>query len=192
MNTLSRIAALCALLLAALPLQAQVVTTEDTLAANPDHMYHGGNIVDVAKARANLSTLVTAIEAAGLTEELMGEGPFTIFAPANEAFADLDEGAVERLLSPEGREQLIELLSYHVVPGMRLNAQQLQARAGLPSPGAMLDTMGGPLPISSGESAVTMGGAAIVVPDIEASNGIIHVIANVITPPSLNDKLKNN
>lgn len=168
-------------------------TAAPALAQQMDHTGHhamDSTIVGVAKADGSFGTLLAAIDAAGLTEALMGEGPYTVFAPTDEAFADLDADAVAELLEPVNRENLLTLLRYHVVSGMRLTASDLQSRANQLS--YELDTMGGGIAISSAESGVYIGGAAIAVPNIEASNGIIHVMGGVIIPPPLTDLLKNN
>lgn len=149
-----------------------------------------GTIIGVARAQGTFMTLLKAIDAAGLTETLMGDGPFTVFAPTDEAFGKLDDDAVEQLLAPGNRDQLRQLLSYHVIEGERFTARDLQSRAAQLS--YQLQTMGGLLAISSAETGVFIGGAAMAVPDVKASNGIIHVMSSVITPPALNDKLGNN
>ncbi len=178
-----------ALTLVALPLQAQhqghEMKKDTTVMADTS-----GTIIGVVKARGSFMTLLKAIEAAGLTETLMGKGPFTVFAPTDAAFGKLDAKAVAQLLEPGNREQLRMLLGFHVIEGERFTASDLQSRAGQLS--YQLQTMGGLLAISSAEQGVLIGGAAVSVPDIKASNGIIHVMSGVITPPALNDKLGNN
>jgi transforming growth factor-beta-induced protein len=137
--------------------------------------YGKKDIVDTAAAAGSFSTLLAAADAAGLVETLKGEGPYTVFAPTDDAFAKLPEGAVKALL--EDKEKLAAILLYHVVPG--------KMDAGAVTGAKSLDTaFGQPLMVSAGEG-VTVGGAAVVKTDIAASNGIIHVIDSVMMPPTL-------
>jgi uncharacterized surface protein with fasciclin (FAS1) repeats len=137
---------------------------------------HGGmNIVETAVDAGNFTTLVAAVEAAGLVETLSGEGPFTVFAPTDEAFAALPEGTVESLLMEENRDQLISILTYHVVPGAVMSGDL--------SDGMTAATVqGADVTITLGDS-VMVNDATVVAADIEASNGVIHVIDSVIMPP---------
>ncbi len=132
------------------------------------------DIVDTAIDAGSFNTLIAAVQAAGLEETLRGEGPFTVFAPTDEAFAALPEGTVESLLMEENLDQLVSILTYHVVPGAVMSTDL--------SDGMMATTVQG-----SDVTIGTMGGvmvddAAVVAADIEASNGIIHVIDSVIIP----------
>jgi uncharacterized surface protein with fasciclin (FAS1) repeats len=133
------------------------------------------DIVDTAVAAGSFTTLVAAVEAAGLVETLKGEGPFTVFAPTDEAFAALPEGTVEDLLLPENRDQLTAILTYHVVPGRVMSAdiagQTLSAA-----------TVNGAEVAIDATDGVNVGGANVVTADVEASNGVIHVIDAVILP----------
>jgi uncharacterized surface protein with fasciclin (FAS1) repeats len=132
------------------------------------------DIVDIAAGNEAFSTLVAAVEAADLVETLKGEGPFTVFAPTNDAFAALPEGTVEMLLEPENKDQLTAILTYHVVPG--------KVMSGDLSDGMMATTVqGGDVTIGT-EGGVTVDGANVVDADIEASNGVIHVIDAVVMP----------
>jgi uncharacterized surface protein with fasciclin (FAS1) repeats len=124
----------------------------------------GSDIVDTAVAAGSFNTLVTAVKAAGLAETLKGDGPFTVFAPSDEAFAKLPAGTLEGLLAD--KEKLVEVLKYHVVPG-RLDSGTVVSMTNLPT------AQGGKLPVSSLKIAQT---------DIETSNGIIHVIDEVLIP----------
>jgi uncharacterized surface protein with fasciclin (FAS1) repeats len=136
------------------------------------------DIVDTAVAAGSFSTLVAAVQAAGLEDTLRGPGPFTVFAPTDAAFAALPAGTVENLLLPENREQLRGILTYHVVSGRVMAADA----AGLSSAPTV---NGASAPIAPGASGgLTIGGANIVTTDIECSNGVIHVIDAVILPPS--------
>lgn len=135
-----------------------------------------GTIVDIAVGAGNFTTLAAAVSAAGLVETLQGDGPFTVFAPTDEAFAALPEGAIEALLAdPEGA--LTQILLYHVVAGKVMSTDL--------SDGMMADTVqGSPITISIADGAVKVNDAQVIVADIEASNGVIHVIDAVILPPS--------
>ena len=135
------------------------------------------NIVETAVAAGRFETLVAAVGAAGLADALQAEGPFTVFAPTDEAFAALPEGTVESLLRPENRGQLTTILTYHVVPG-RLSAGDVLSRSSLTS------LAGQRLPVSVG--SVRVGDASIVQTDIGCSNGIIHVIDQVLIPQTGN------
>ncbi|MGQ4646411.1 fasciclin domain-containing protein [Lyngbya aestuarii] len=134
------------------------------------------NIVALASTNDSLQTLTQAIEAAGLTETLSGEGPFTVFAPTDAAFAALPEGAVEELLKPENRDQLVQLLKYHVVPGEVTSAAIVT--------GEVSSVEGTPLNVvvDEGTSEVKVNEAKVTKPDIKASNGVIHVIDTVMLP----------
>jgi len=149
--------------------------TAATLMAGPALAEMGDNdIVDIAAGNDAFSTLVTAVTAADLVETLKGDGPFTVFAPTNDAFAALPEGTVEDLLKPENKDQLTAVLTYHVVPGKVMSSDL--------SDGMMAETVqGGEVTIGT-EGGVTVDGANVVQADIEASNGVIHVIDGVILP----------
>jgi uncharacterized surface protein with fasciclin (FAS1) repeats len=135
---------------------------------------HSMNVVETAVAADNFETLVTAVEAAGLAETLSGEGPFTVFAPTDEAFAALPEGTVEGLL--EDTDALTSILTYHVVPGAVMSGDL--------SDGMTAETVNGAeITISIDGDTVMVNDATVVTADIEASNGVIHVIDSVIMPP---------
>jgi len=138
---------------------------------------NASNLVQTAVDAGQFKTLVAAVQAAGLGDALSGPGPFTIFAPTDEAFAKLPEGTVEDLLKPENREKLVAILTYHVIPGKvmagdiagkKLNVESLQ---------------GGDLAVDAMSGGVMINGATVTAADIEASNGVIHVIDRVILPP---------
>jgi len=134
---------------------------------------HSMDIVDTAVEAGSFTTLVAAVEAAGLVETLKGEGPFTVFAPTDEAFAALPEGTVEGLL--EDPEALAAILTYHVVPGAVMSGDLSDGMAATTVNGADVT-------ISVGDS-VMVNEATVTTADIEASNGVIHVIGAVILPP---------
>lgn len=131
-------------------------------------------IIDVARNAGTFSTLLKALDAADLTTTLEGEGPFTLFAPTDEAFAKLPEGAVEDLLKPENKEKLVALLTYHVVEGQATPSADVASAKTLE---------GHDVTIAMTDSTVMVNEAAVVEPDVEASNGIVHVIDTVLMPP---------
>ena len=134
------------------------------------------DIVDTAVAAGDFNTLVAAVEAAGLVETLKGEGPFTVFAPTDDAFAALPEGTVQSLLQPENRDQLVAILTYHVVPGTVMSSDAA-------GQAVELETVeGGTVAVDGTGGGVTVDGANVVAADIEADNGVIHVIDQVILP----------
>jgi uncharacterized surface protein with fasciclin (FAS1) repeats len=137
-------------------------------------------VVDVATSNEDFSTLVTAVEAAGLAETLSGDGPFTVFAPVNDAFAALPAGTVDSLLLPENQDQLTGVLTYHVVPK--------EAMSGDLSDGMTVTTVQGqPLTVGVSDAGVTLtdgtgNTVSVVQADIEAGNGVVHVIDEVLLP----------
>jgi uncharacterized surface protein with fasciclin (FAS1) repeats len=137
------------------------------------------NIVDTAKGAGKFETLLAAAGAAGLAGALSGEGPLTVFAPTDEAFAALPAGTVENLLKPENKDQLVAVLSYHVL-GRKLTANMLPGRAihvrTIKSSGDRV------LRIEKSSSGVTVDGANVISADIMADNGVIHVIDQVMLP----------
>ena len=144
-------------------------------------------IVDNASAAPNLTTLVAAVKAAGLVETLSGPGPFTVFAPTNDAFGRLAPGTVDSLLKPENKASLVKVLTYHVVPG-NVSAAQLieQIKAGNGS--ATLTTVAGqPITATMTGNVVTLTSATgnksyIEVADVRQSNGVVHVVNGVLVP----------
>jgi uncharacterized surface protein with fasciclin (FAS1) repeats len=144
-------------------------------ASQPAARAQGRDIVDTAVAAGSFKTLAKALEAAGLVDTLKGPGPFTVFAPTDEAFAKLPAGTLEDLLKPENKAKLQRILTYHVVPGrvMAADVVKLQsARA----------VSGDAIPVLVRGGSVTVDGARVVKTDIVATNGIIHVIDSVILP----------
>ena len=131
-------------------------------------------IVGVAAGAGQFNTLVAAVKAAGLVETLNGKGPFTVFAPTDEAFAKLPAGTVENLLKPENKEKLVAVLTYHVLPGELMAADVRTTNA--------KTVNGKKLAIKVHDGKVTVGGANVVKTDIAASNGVIHVIDAVLIP----------
>ncbi|MEP3631486.1 MAG: fasciclin domain-containing protein [Shimia thalassica] len=135
---------------------------------------HSKDIVDTAVGAGSFSTLVAAVQAAGLVDTLKGEGPFTVFAPTDEAFAALPEGTVASLLLPENKDQLVSILTYHVVAGKVMSSDL--------SNNMMAPTVQGSDVKIMTEGGVTVNGANVITADIKASNGVIHVIDAVILP----------
>jgi uncharacterized surface protein with fasciclin (FAS1) repeats len=134
-------------------------------------------IPKVAAEAGNFTTLLAAVEAAGLAPVLLGKGPFTVMAPTDAAFAKLAPGTVESLLKPENRPQLVEILTYHVIPG-RVYSDAVVKLSEAPT------VLGRMIPISVKDGVVRAGDARVIATDIPASNGVIHVIDTVLIPPA--------
>ena len=134
------------------------------------------NIVDVAAQNGSFNTLVAAVQAAGLEDTLRRPGPYTVFAPTDAAFAKLPPGTVETLLEPENKDKLVDLLTYHVLPAKVTSrdvvAQRVEAA-----------TVQGEKVVVAGISGTFVNDIKVVQPDVPASNGVIHVIDNVLLPP---------
>jgi uncharacterized surface protein with fasciclin (FAS1) repeats len=150
-------------------------------------MYPTKDIIDNAVNSADHTTLVAAVKAAGLVDTLKGPGPFTVFAPTNEAFAKLPAGTVENLLKPENKDALAKVLTYHVVPG-RLGAIELKKQVKAGNGQAELKTVsGGTLTVTiQGKNIVLKdekgGMSTITIPNVFQSNGVIHVVDTVVLP----------
>ncbi len=136
---------------------------------------HSLDIVDTAAGAGTFGTLIAAVEAADLVDTLKSDGPFTVFAPTDEAFAALPEGTVEGLLKPENKDQLIAVLTYHVLPG-KVMSGDIAGKA------LSVATVQGSEVSVDATDGVKIDGANVVTADIEASNGVIHVIDAVILP----------
>ena len=163
----------CALVLfATSAVSAQQCQSEKRVMTTATSVGHSmeSDIVTTAVEAGQFKTLAAALGAAGLVETLQGEGPFTVFAPTDDAFAQLPEGTVEELLKPENREKLQAVLTYHVVAGKIMAGDVLKAME--------VETLQG----SSAPIGLTIGGANIIKTDINCSNGVIHVIDRVILP----------
>jgi len=135
---------------------------------------HSKDIVDTAVDAGTFETLVAAVQAAGLVDTLKGEGPFTVFAPTDEAFAALPEGTVESLLMPENKDQLVAILTYHVVPGKVMSTDLMDDMEA--------ETVQGSSVTIDLDNGVMVENATVTTADIETSNGVIHVIDTVILP----------
>lgn len=137
------------------------------------------DIVDTAVSAGSFKTLVAAVKAAGLVETLKGEGPFTVLAPTDEAFAKLPEGTVESLLKPENKDKLVAILTYHVIPGKAMAADVVKLN------GKSVKTVqGGSAKVTVSNGGVKVDKANVIKTDIVTSNGVIHVIDAVILPPT--------
>jgi uncharacterized surface protein with fasciclin (FAS1) repeats len=137
---------------------------------------NAADIVDTAVSADNFTTLVQLVEAAGLVETLKGEGPFTVFAPTDEAFAELPEETLQDLLAPENRDQLRAILTYHVVPS------EVPSSAAVGEMVELETVEGSALTVDGTGDSVMVDGATVVQPDVMADNGIIHVIDAVLIP----------
>lgn len=161
-----QIASVLAVAIAAIGL---ALGSTDTRAAQKD-------IVETAVDAGNFKTLAAALDAADLVDTLKGNGPFTVFAPTDAAFAKLPAGTVENLLKPENKDQLVAILTYHVVPGKVMATEVVKLKEAKTVNGKMLD-------IETKDNAVMVNDAKVTATDIGASNGVIHVIDTVILPP---------
>eukprot|EP00998_Keelungia_sp_KM082_P013228 NODE_969_length_1529_cov_1.101284_g958_i0.p1 GENE.NODE_969_length_1529_cov_1.101284_g958_i0~~NODE_969_length_1529_cov_1.101284_g958_i0.p1 ORF type:complete len:163 (+),score=30.89 NODE_969_length_1529_cov_1.101284_g958_i0:105-593(+) len=133
------------------------------------------DIVDTAVSAGSFKTLVAAVQAAGLVDTLKSDGPFTVFAPTDDAFAKLPAGTVEDLLKPENKDKLVAILTYHVVPG------KVMSRDIAGKEMAVASVQGDTIDVNA-TSGVMVDDASVVTADIEADNGVIHVIDSVIMP----------
>ena len=140
-----------------------------------EHGMMKADIVDVAAKNGSFNTLVAAVKAAGLVDTLKGEGPFTVFAPTDDAFAKLPDGTVDMLLMPENKDKLVSVLTYHVVPGkvMAADVVKLDKATTVQGQDVMIKTMG---------DKVMVNDANVIATDVKAKNGVIHVIDTVIMP----------
>jgi uncharacterized surface protein with fasciclin (FAS1) repeats len=136
------------------------------------------DIVDTAVGAGSFTTLVAAVKAAGLVETLKGDGPFTVFAPSDAAFGKLPAGTVQDLLKPENKDQLVAILTYHVVPGKVTAAEVVKLKGAKTVQGQSVE-----IKVNNGK--VSVDGANVVTTDINCSNGVIHVIDSVILPKKL-------
>ena len=152
--------------------------SEDTVAEDTvaEEVVADGDIVAVASGNPDFSTLVAALSAAGLVETLQGEGPFTVFAPTEAAFAALPEGLLAKLLLPENIAVLTAILTYHVVPGMVMSTDI--------AAGDVATVEGSTVALTT-DMGVMVNGATVIAADVAASNGVIHVIDAVIVPPTV-------
>jgi uncharacterized surface protein with fasciclin (FAS1) repeats len=154
----------------------EMATEEMAAEEEPAMEEEAQDIVALAMGTESLSTLVAAVKAGGLVETLQGEGPFTVFAPTNEAFAALPEGTLDDLLKPENKEKLASILTYHVVAGKVMSTDL--------SDGMKAKTVNGAEVTITTADGAKVNGANVVSADVAASNGVVHVIDAVILPPT--------
>jgi uncharacterized surface protein with fasciclin (FAS1) repeats len=148
-----------------------------------EHEEDKADIVDTAAGNDQFATLVQAIEAAELAETLKGEGPFTVFAPTNEAFEQLPEGELERLLEPQNQDELRKILTYHVVAGKVMASDVTQLEGIDSADGAAVATVqGAEATLKMDQGQLMIDDATVTKTDVKASNGVIHVIDQVIVP----------
>ncbi len=150
---------------------------EEDERAHSDSTSASADIVDTASAAGSFTTLVAAVQAAGLVDTLKSDGPFTVFAPTDEAFAALPEGTIESLLEAANKDQLVAILTYHVIPGKVMSAD-------IAGKELMVESVQGSKIEVDATSGVKVDDATVVKADIETSNGVIHVIDKVIMPAS--------
>ena len=164
---------------AATPTEAPVAEPEPTAIPEPTAMPEPEpmDIVDTAVADGRFITLVAAVQAAGLVDTLKGEGPFTVFAPTDDAFAKLPAGTLDELLKPENKQQLTDILLYHVVSGKVMAADVVNLESAT-------TVLGKDVAIKSDMGNVYINDAQVIITDIETSNGVIHVIDSVLLPPA--------
>lgn len=156
---------------------AETPAASSPMASPAESAMAAGTVVEVAAGNPDFSTLVAAVEAAGLAETLNAAGPYTVFAPTNEAFEALPAGTVEKLLKPANKEALTKILTYHVVAGEEIMSSDITA-------GKVATVEGQKLDITT-DGGVKVNGVTVVTADVEASNGVIHAIDGVLIPPDV-------
>lgn len=175
------------LLVSILAIACVAFAADKTPVVGGQPMYPTKDIIDNAVNSADHTTLVAAVKAAGLVETLKGPGPFTVFAPTNEAFAKLPAGTVEMLLKPENKEMLAKILTYHVVAG-RLSAAELKKEIRAGNGQATLKTVSGGTLIAMMQGSTIVlkdekgGTSTVTIPNVFQSNGVIHVVDTVVLP----------
>ena len=157
-------------------MKSSILAAAFALATSVSALASGKDIVDTAVEAGQFKTLAAALTAAGLVDTLKGAGPFTVFAPTDEAFAKLPAGTVENLLKPENKQQLTDILTYHVVSGKVMAADVAGMDEAKSVNGKMID-------VEAAGGSVKVNGATVTAADVAASNGVIHVIDTVILPP---------
>ena len=157
--------------------ETETVDTEMEMTEETTEAAAGDDIVTIASTTEGFSTLVAALEAADLVTTLQGDGPFTVFAPTDDAFAALPAGILDKLLQPENVEVLAAILTYHVVSGAVYSADIMD--------GDVATVEGSTVALVVSDTGVTVNGANVTTADIAASNGVIHVIDQVIIPPTV-------
>lgn len=179
LKTLPRVCAMALVVLLAPPAIAQtgdrffVAVSDSQQTPNPQ-----GDVLDVAAASGQFTLFLQAVEAAGYEETLRGEGPFTIFAPTDDAFRQMDQRELDRLMQPRNREELLAILAYHVVPE-RVTSESASGAA------RTMEAASGYRVEVDGTDGLRVNDQLVVMPDIEASNGVIQGVNGVLTPPVL-------
>lgn len=171
---------------AALLAAACVLAPQAAIAQNVDHFLVAetetpnpqGDVLDVAAATGQFTQFLAAVEAAGYEETLRGEGPFTIFAPTDAAFRQMNRAELDRLMRPENRDELVALLAYHVVPG-RVTSANTRGRVARP------ESSNGYRVTVDGRDGMRVNDQLVAMPDVDASNGVIQGINSVLAPPVL-------
>ncbi|MBD2559897.1 MULTISPECIES: fasciclin domain-containing protein [Nostoc] len=163
------------------PVAQTPITTVPPVTPTPNSTTATQNLAELAKSAASqgqFKTLIQAVQAAGLTEQLVAPGPYTVFAPTDAAFSALSKATLDQLLQPANKQQLIRLLAYHVIPG-GITSQQLTS-------GQVKTVEGNPVKITvdRASNSITVNNAKVAQPDIPASNGIVHVVDQVLLPPN--------
>ncbi|MEH2269399.1 MAG: fasciclin domain-containing protein [Nostoc sp.] len=175
------IGSLVALSACAQPVRETPTATVPSITPTPTATIATQNLAELAKSAASqgqFKTLIQAVQAAGLTEQLAAPGPYTVFAPTDTAFSALPKATLNQLLQPANKQQLVRLLSYHVIPG-GITSQQLIS-------GEVKTLEGSPVKITvdRASNSITVNNAKVTQPDIPASNGIVHVVDRVLLPPN--------
>lgn len=158
-------------------MKISILAAAFALATSVSALASGKDIVDTAVEAGQFKTLAAALTAAGLVDTLKGAGPFTVFAPTDEAFAKLPAGTVENLLKPENKQQLKDILTYHVVAGKVMAADVAGLDEAKSVNGKMID-------VEAAGGSVKVNGATVTTADVAASNGVIHIIDTVLLPPA--------
>ena len=173
--------------LAMTPAMAQATKAADTVMVGGAPMYPSKNIIENAVNSKDHTTLVAAVKAAGLVDTLEGKGPFTVFAPTNEAFAKLPAGTVDTLLKPENKPTLVKILTYHVVSGNYTAADLMQMVKAGGGKATLKTVEGEPLTLTEKGTKLFISGdksgvAEVTISNVKQSNGVIHVINSVVLP----------
>ncbi|MDF5711947.1 MAG: fasciclin domain-containing protein [Nostoc sp. S4] len=167
------------------PIAQTPITTPSPVTPTPIPTQNLAELAKTAAAQGQFKTLIRAVEAAGLTQQLTAPGPYTVFAPSDAAFSTLPKATLDKLLQPSNKQQLVRLLAYHVILG-QINSQQLTS-------GQVKTVEGAPVQITVDRASktITVNNAKVTQPDIPASNGIVHIVDKVILPPNFSASLNS-
>ncbi|MEH1800750.1 MAG: fasciclin domain-containing protein [Nostoc sp.] len=180
------IGSLVALSACAQPMTETPTATVSPITPTPTATIATQNLAELAKSAASqgqFKTLIQAVQAAGLTEQLAAPGPYTVFAPTDTAFSALPKATLDQLLQPANKQQLVRLLSYHVIPG-GITSQQLISGEVKTLEGSLVK-----ITVDRASNSITVNNAKVTQPDIPASNGIVHVVDRVLLPPNFSTNL---